>query len=313
MFKYTSNEISRIANNTNFNKNTTEKVLRLFSILNNISDSEISDMLVLKGGTAINLFLLDLPRLSVDIDFDFNLPVDKENMIQYREKIDSYIRGLMEDEGYYLSDKSKFAHSLDSYVYSYNTTSGDKDLLKIEINYSDRMHILKTINSKSTEILGEKAYINRLSNSELIGAKLNALLVRTTPRDVYDVYNLLKNDSIDDKILVKKICIFYACLGSELPIDFNILITTAIDKITKLNFQKIKETLIPVLHKGVKFDVTEMCEYVAGEIKQILVLDDNELEFINYLNKKQFEPNILFSEYDIEDISKHPMGIWKIK
>ena len=69
MFKYTSNEISRIANNTNFNKNTTEKVLRLFSILNNISDSEISDMLVLKAGTAINLFLLDLPRLSVDIDF----------------------------------------------------------------------------------------------------------------------------------------------------------------------------------------------------------------------------------------------------
>lgn len=69
MFKYTSNEISRIASNTNFNKNTTEKVLRLSSILNNISDSEISDMLVLKGGTAINLFLLNLPRLSVDIDF----------------------------------------------------------------------------------------------------------------------------------------------------------------------------------------------------------------------------------------------------
>ena len=49
MFKYSAKEINKIANDTNFNKNTCEKVLRLFSILNFINQSEIKDSLVLKG------------------------------------------------------------------------------------------------------------------------------------------------------------------------------------------------------------------------------------------------------------------------
>lgn len=123
MFKYSLKEINKIANDTNFNKNTCEKVLRLFDILNFVNKSEINDFLALKGGTAINLFILDLPRLSVDIDLDFNIMSDKESMFLYRKKIDSFIRSYMENEGYRLSNKSKFMHSLDSYVYYHRTTS----------------------------------------------------------------------------------------------------------------------------------------------------------------------------------------------
>ena len=84
-------------------------------------------MLALKGGTAINLFLLDLSRLSVDIDLDFALPLTRDEMIKKRELIDREIRDYMADEGYFLSDKSKFVHTLDySYVYSYSTLSGGK-------------------------------------------------------------------------------------------------------------------------------------------------------------------------------------------
>ncbi len=134
MLKYTAKEINKIASDNNFNKNTCEKVLRLFSISNFIDDSDFKNALALKGGTAINLFLLDLPRLSVDIDLDFNLPLEREAMISYRENIDWRIRSFMENEGYHLSDKSKFVHTLDSYVYSYQTTSGSNDVLKIKIN-----------------------------------------------------------------------------------------------------------------------------------------------------------------------------------
>ncbi len=130
----------------------------------------------------------------------------------------------MENEGYHLSDKSKFAHTLDSYVYSYQTTSGSNDVLKIEINYSNRVHILKPEVKTSTDILGETASINVLASDELIGSKINALLVRTTPRDVYDVYNLFKSGNIKDEKLIKKIAIFYVCLGSEIPINFDEII-----------------------------------------------------------------------------------------
>ena len=313
MFKYTAKEINKIANDNNFNKNTCEKVLRLFSILNFINNSDFRNALVLKGGTAINLFLLDLPRLSVDIDLDFNLPSERETMISYRENIDWHIRSFMENEGYHLSDKSKFVHTLDSYVYSYRTASGSNDVLKIEINYSDRVHVLKPEIKNSTNILGETASINVLANEELIGSKINALLTRTTHRDAYDVYNLFKSGLIDKKDLIKKIAIFYVCLGSDIPINFEEILSKALDKIQNLNYQKIKETLIPVLHKGIKFDVNEVASFVSTSIKEMFILDSNDIEFINNFNNKSFSPNILFENHDVEDVSKHPMGLWKTK
>ncbi len=313
MFKYSVKEINKIANETNFNKNTCEKVLRLYSILNFINSSKIANDLALKGGTAINLFLLNLPRLSVDIDLDFNLPLTRELMLSHREKIDSIIRSFMENEGYYLSNKSKFVHTLDSYVYSYQTTSGSNDVLKIEINYSDRVHLLKTSIKKSSNILGETTSINSLANEELIGSKINALLARTTPRDVYDVYNLFNNGNISDSTLIRKIAIFYICLGSDLPINFDMILNNALSKIQNLNYQKIKETLIPVLHKGIKFDINGVISFVSEKIKEMFILDSNDIEFINAFNNKSFIPNVLFENYQIEDVSKHPMGLWKTK
>ncbi len=313
MFKYSSKEINQIASETNFNKNTCEKVLRLYSILNFINSSEISINLALKGGTAINLFLLNLPRLSIDIDLDFNLPLDKKSMLEHRTKIDSLIRSYMESEDYHLSDKSKFVHTLDSYVYSYQTTSRSNDVLKIEINYSNRVHILKAKIKTSTNILKETTSINVLASEELIGSKINALLARTTPRDVYDVYNLFKSGNIKDEKIIKKIAIFYICLGTELPINFDKILNNAINKIQNLNYQKIKETLIPVLHKGIKFDVIEVTSFVSMKIKEMFILDLNDIKFIEAINNKSFLPNVLFENYKINDVSCHPMGLWKIK
>ena len=153
--------------------------------------------------------------------------------------------------------------------------------------------------------------MNCLADCELIGSKINALLTRTTPRDVYDVYNIFKLEKIKDEKLVRKIAIFYVCLGSDIPINFESILNASINKISKLNFQKIKETLIPVLHKGIKFNVDEMCDYVSSIIKKLFVLDDNDIKFLSDINNNVFEPNILFTGYEIEDVTKHPIGIWK--
>ena len=313
MFDLKKIDINRIADKANFSRNITEKVLRLYSILKFIDQSEISNMLVLKGGTAINLFLLDLPRLSVDIDLDFALPLNRDEMLKKREYIDMIIRDYMADEGYFLSDKSKFVHTLDSYVYSYSTLSGGKDIFKIEINYSDRVHVLKPTKTVSTNKLERNVMVSRLADEELIGSKINALLVRTTPRDVYDVFTLFKNGNIKNEELIKKIAIFYVCLGSQIPVDINVLLIEAIKKIDNLNFQKVKETLIPVLHKGIVFNVEEMTAYVSEKIKTFFKLNQTEKKFIDEYNQKNFKPEILFEGFETEDVRNHPMGIWKTK
>lgn len=74
MFKHSKDEISKLAKETGFKSETLEKVLRLVDVLKFInSNKELKSYLVLKSGTTINFTILNLPRLSVDIDLDFYL------------------------------------------------------------------------------------------------------------------------------------------------------------------------------------------------------------------------------------------------
>lgn len=66
---YNKTEIGRIAQQHGFVRDTFEKVLHLKDVLNYLNEEEyLRDHLLLKGGTAINLAVFNLPRLSVDIE-----------------------------------------------------------------------------------------------------------------------------------------------------------------------------------------------------------------------------------------------------
>lgn len=68
MFSLSKAELSAMANDLNFVRDTMEKVLRLADILEYLNTNSLTkDTLALKGGTAINLTVFNLPRLSVDI------------------------------------------------------------------------------------------------------------------------------------------------------------------------------------------------------------------------------------------------------
>ncbi|MGD1823579.1 MAG: nucleotidyl transferase AbiEii/AbiGii toxin family protein [Pleomorphochaeta sp.] len=103
--------------------------------------------LALKGGTAINLTNFNLPRLSVDIDLDYLISNNREQMLLDREIINKTIHNYLLSEGYYYNPKSKSPYSLDSWVYNFKNTSGNKDSIKIEINYSLRSHVLESKDS----------------------------------------------------------------------------------------------------------------------------------------------------------------------
>ena len=119
---------------------------RLTEILKFLNtEQELSPLLVLKGGTAINLTIFNLPHLSVDIDLDFAENLSRDEMRERRNRINEVLGRYMTAEGYYLRDKSKQTHALDSFVYSYTNAAGNLDNIKIEINYMLRCHALPSI------------------------------------------------------------------------------------------------------------------------------------------------------------------------
>jgi predicted nucleotidyltransferase component of viral defense system len=68
----TSREITRIAETSGFRPESVEKVLRLCGILERLDRHPTTrGAWLLKGGSALNLLHMDVPRLSVDIDLNY--------------------------------------------------------------------------------------------------------------------------------------------------------------------------------------------------------------------------------------------------
>ena len=102
-----------------------------------------------------NLTVFNMPRLSVDIDLDFNIYCGREEMLTQREAINDLIMRYMASEGYGLKPSSKSPFSLDSWIFGYTNASRNSDNIKFPINYSDRCHALPSVESPlSIDILG---------------------------------------------------------------------------------------------------------------------------------------------------------------
>lgn len=303
--------LGRLSKELGFVRDTFEKVCRLTEVLSFISDDPLlSETLALKGGTAINLTIFDVPRLSVDIDLDYSRNVTREPMLKERTEITARIRKYMTAARYSLSPKSKQYHALDSFVYDYQNAGGVKDNLKIEINYMLRCHVLPLCRRKAV-LPWDKGDLTVLSVDplEIFSAKTAALLNRAAPRDLYDLYNLQRSELIDAERadLYRKCVIFYCAIASEQAPDS--FVFTSIDTITP---QKIRTELFPVLSRSERFDLTPAQQAVKGYLFDMLTPNDEELLFWRSFREGRYEPWRLFAEKEIlSRIENHPMAIWK--
>lgn len=113
MPQFNRRELDVRAREYGFNRDTFEKVLRLRTILDFLNTHEyMREHLLLKGGTAINLTVFNLPRLSVDIDLDFVPNLTREETVNERECLTEILKEFMSEQGYSLSEASRFSHSL---------------------------------------------------------------------------------------------------------------------------------------------------------------------------------------------------------
>lgn len=309
MTKYTKEYLYEISNKTNFIKDNLEKVLRLSKILEYINnDNFLKDKLVLKGGTAINLTIFDIPRLSVDIDLDLTMNLSKEELVNVRNEISKRITDYMINEGYRLKISNLNRYALLSLVFSYINNAGNNDNIKIEINLMDRCHILPLV-YRNINLRGiiQPLTILTLDKIELYASKINALISRSVPRDLYDVYLMFQNDIIDDFELLKKCLIFYDMVGGKQMID-NLDYST----IKKMGFMQYKTQLKPVIAKSDKFNIEDAKNYVINRIVDILKFDRDELEFIKKFKEKCYEPKLLFKDEEIiKRIENHPMALFR--
>ena len=312
MAVYDRGQLGRAAKDSGFVRDTFEKVLRLKEILVYLNKDEyLHEHLALKGGTAINMTIFDLPRLSVDLDLDFTPNLSLEDMRTAREMITELLKKYMQEEGYTLSDSSRYSHSLDSMLFQYQNAGGNRDSIKLEVNYSLRSHIFAPTERKIvTNIFKESVLVRTLEPMEIFAAKANALMSRAAARDLYDFNNMIYFGLFDESEyeLLRKCIIFYASISAE-----KINKTFDISAIDRLDFSKIRRDLFPVLRKKDNFRLEERKIEATKFIKELMALTPEEAEYLDAFEKGEYRPELLFSDNQIlSNIAEHPMAAWNM-
>ena len=312
MPQYSRRDLDVRAREYGFNRDMFEKVLRLRTILEFLNTQEyMREHLLLKGGTAINLTVFNLPRLSVDIDLDYIPNLTREETVNERERFTEILKGYMSEQGYSLSNASRFSHSLDAFYYNYMNTAGNKDMIKIEINYSLRTHILPSESRTFvTDAFGKPITVKTVAVMEVFAAKTNALISRAAARDLYDFCNLADMRLFsDEEDMFRKCIIFYATISAKkVNKKFD---TSAIDSLT---FSKIKSDLFPVLAVRDKFDLEGKKQQAKEYIASIMKPTEKEMDYMERFMAKEYKPELLFEGAEIvERLRNHPMALWKCK
>ncbi len=313
MKSYNLVDLQHLATEMRFIRDNLEKVIRLTDILQFIQESSvIGGQLVLKGGTAINLTVFELPRLSVDIDLDFHANVSRQEMLLIRASINHEIISYMSSEGYVLNPHSKNPHSLDSWVFNYVNAGGNKDNIKIEINYSMRHHILPVETRHIVLPFFDGLSITTLAAQELFSSKIKALVERAAARDLYDVYNMLHSPIFEcfEDDLMRKCVLFYMAVGGK----NNPSVEIDLSAIDSLQFKQIRAQLLPMLRHSEFFDFQKAKQEIKEYLSQLLVFNEEERDFINHFNSKNYRPDLLFDDPAIVNhIAHHPMALWKVR
>ena len=175
------------------------QVALLVRILPAITEEEC---FALKGGTAINLFVRDLPRLSVDIDLTY-LPV-KDRMESLTE-ISEAIRRIS-DRLKAADKRIRIGETVDNDGFVRKLAVRDPTaMVKIEVTPVLRGCVyapeLRQVRPATEEAFGF-AEARIVSFADLYGGKLVAALDRQHPRDLFDVRDLLANEGFTDEVRI---------------------------------------------------------------------------------------------------------------
>jgi len=155
----------------------------------------------LKGGTAINLFVRDMPRLSVDIDLTY-LPIESREASL--KAIDTAMKRIAEIAGSGSPAEAIVTGTPNAEgAVTKLIARGNGVQIKIEVTPVLRGCVFepetRTVSPAVEETFGF-AEMKLVSFADLYGGKIVAALDRQHPRDLFDVRDLLNNEGITDDL-----------------------------------------------------------------------------------------------------------------
>ena len=257
------------------------------------------DTFALKGGTAINLFVRDMPRLSVDLDLVF--PDHRLTREQALDRINAAIREAADR----LNSRGFQTYAVAA------ADAGETKLLvrrggaevKVEVNFVMRGTVYPvragSLTAKARDLLMADLELPLVATEDLYGGKLVAALDRQHPRDLFDVMQLFAHEGITPGIR-RAFVVYLACHN-----------------------RPVHEVLFPALRdlrqdyertfKGMTAETIELDELLAARARLIeelpRALDADERAFLLSLVSNEPQWNLL----DVDHLQELPGIRWKLR
>ena len=257
------------------------------------------DCFALKGGTAINLFFRNMPRLSVDIDLTY-LPIEPRDVFlkNITKRLNELSLSINKSQPFKIQALKTIEQQISKLLVLDNESR-----IVIEPNFVLRGSVFdcetKSLCIKAQEEFQTYFKIKTMSFADVYGGKICAALARQHPRDLFDVLFLLENEGITEAI--RQAFVIYLASNSR-PIH-EILTLNPNLKNMKIIFE---EGFMGMTDVDVSY---ESLENIRHELIRIILktLTNNERLFL--LSVKEGNPN--FSLMNIPGIELLPGLEWK--
>jgi predicted nucleotidyltransferase component of viral defense system len=309
----TREQLQRAASDTGFPIDSLEKVSMLVRLLNLMAAHPfLGPRVALKGGTALNLFVFELPRLSVDVDVNYIGAADRETMVADRTKLDAALAQVAGRLGLTVK-RAPGEHAGGKWRLSYTSALGRPAIIEVDVNYMLRVPLWDAAPQDSKEFLGERAKrFNLLDPHELAAGKLAALLARGASRDLFDARELLAHGAFDRD----KLRLAFVVYGGINRVDWRTVSASAVTTTAS----DVKRLLLPMLRQDIRpadADVERWTSALIDETRAllgaVLPLTEDEARFLKRLNGDgEIEPALLTTDSELQRRIEASPGLqWK--
>jgi predicted nucleotidyltransferase component of viral defense system len=306
----------RLANEaeaTGFRPEMLEKVIHLLGLLEDLSRHPyLHGRLALKGGTALNLFVFDVPRLSVDVDLNYIAAADLETMRKERPRVEEALQAVLARRGYRVR-RAPSDHAGGKWHLTYPSAIGQDANLEVDLNYMLRVPLWPIGTADSNQVGSYAARgVQLLDIHELASGKLAALFARCSPRDLFDAHQLLTQGGL----VPPQLRLGFVIYGAMNRRDWR----TVRPEDVILDQGGFQNQLVPLLRRAARTTGggaaglrDKLVDEVRYHARALLPFSAGEAEFLDrLLDHGEVTPSLLTDNEPLADrILQHPMLRWK--
>ncbi len=309
----TPQDMSREVAATGFGGDALEKVFRLMALLDALNSHPfLKTRVALKGGTAINLFGSDVPRLSVDVDLNYIGTADREKMLAERPKLEQAVQAVCSREGLNVR-RMPSEHAGGKWRLTYVASTGGPGNLELDVNFMLRTPLWPPRIAECHPVGSFKAApVAVLDPHELAAGKLAALLARSANRDIFDAHRLLVAPDLDHA----RLRLGFVVYGGINRRDWR---TVSPEDVKGAPADALRD-LVPLLRANLAPARGEVAAWLAKLVAEcrerlgiVLPLHVHELAFLERLNGAgNIVPELLSDDAGMQDLIRdHPGLKWK--